>query len=126
MMKYLLFVFFIVTGAFAASPRPLPTNPVDPLLETIEILSAQDLSCQSAHDCRSLAIGSRACGGPSTYVVVSTLNSTFSIMRNLADLSVKLESDYNREHGVVSVCVLAPLPLFGCSRENQCQEVENL
>ena len=45
------------------------------------ILNEGNLSCNSDSNCEVLAIGDKACGGPQTYLIASTLNDIYEPAR---------------------------------------------
>ena len=114
-MKLLLFSIFALANVWAMPPK----NPVIPIRETIEILNEENLACSADSDCRYFAFGNKACGGPATYIITSTVNQHFTEIRSLAALSEVLGFRYNRDNGGFSNCRPVPPPNMECS-ENKC------
>src|SRR5262245_12988617 len=70
--------------------------------EAREIAKAD--GCSSTGECRSAAVGERACGGPRDYVVYcARTTDTTALFRKLAELR-QAEIDYNRKNNVASTC----------------------
>ena len=107
-MKRLIFLAASVLslGAFAA----MPENPADHIVKAMNVLNEQNLSCQTDDDCSSVAYGSKACGGPNGFMVVSSNNGKLNQINTLANLTERVEEDYNRENEINSTCdqILAP------------------
>ena len=60
--------------------------------------------CSSADQCRTAAVGSRACGGPRYYLVYcaksTDTTALFSILKEVA----AAEQEYNRRYQIASTC----------------------
>ena len=119
-MKLLLFSIFASVSIFASQNtwNPPPKNPVIPIGETIEILN-EDLTCSADSDCQFFAFGHKACGGPASYIITSSVNQHFAEIRSLAALSEVLGFRYNRDNGLPSNCMAIMPPNVECS-ENRC------
>lgn len=97
--------------ACTESPRVAPITMTDPgTLQAmyLEVYTmAQDRTCSDPSACSSLPLGSKACGGPQTYLVYSKerVNET-ELLAKVTQLGV-YEGEYNREHSVYSTCNLA-------------------
>ncbi len=79
----------------------------------------QNNSCETAAECTAVTAGHRACGGPSTFVIVSNemlkLNEGWHKLDQLAENFSALEAQYNLENGVISICSLLSAPSqFSC------------
>ena len=57
-------------------------------------------SCTASFQCKVLEVGARACGGPSTYAVYSTLNTSQEEAEQLAQQITKQESIQNKAQGL--------------------------
>ena len=114
-MKLLLFSIFALASVWAAPPK----TPVAHIYGAIEILKNENLTCNFDSDCRALAFGHKPCGGPSGYIIVSTINRHFAEMQELAVLSEVLGERYSRDNNLSSNCRLLLVPPVACS-ENKC------
>ncbi len=77
-------------------------------LEEIKDLIARE-SCDEENSCDYIAVGSKACGGPKTYLLFSsTVNS--EKLENLVAEYNKAEADYNQKYGIRSDCMLVTPP----------------
>ena len=83
----------------------------------------QNLSCRNDRDCDVIAVGARACGGPSGFIIVSSLNPKLEQLSERARLSSQLEREYNARAGVISICSIKRAPEVGCVR-NACRELK--
>jgi len=78
-------------------------------------IAAADLSCAAVSDCEAVALGSKACGGPSGYLVASARNSSFDQILELAEDLAALESQYNIDNQVMSNCMFEMPPDLECA-----------
>ncbi|MEL0642518.1 hypothetical protein V6260_18160 [Pseudoalteromonas aliena] len=82
-----------------------------------------DTQCDTSTQCRVNAVGSRACGGPSSFVVYSTKSASEEQVTALSDKITKLESNYNSQKGMMSTCQHLTTPSTQCV-ENKCVKLE--
>ncbi|HDZ34576.1 MAG TPA: hypothetical protein ENH67_17200 [Pseudoalteromonas sp.] len=82
-----------------------------------------DKQCDTSTQCRVNAVGSRACGGPSSFVVYSTNAASEDQVTALSDKITKLESSYNSQKGMMSICQHLTTPSTQCV-ENKCVKLE--
>jgi hypothetical protein len=60
--------------------------------------------CSGADQCRSAAVGSRACGGPRYYLVYcATTTDTVALFSKLKEIAAA-EEEYNRRYQIASTC----------------------
>ncbi len=79
-------------------------------------------SCSASFQCKVLEVGERACGGPSRYVVYSTLNTPQEQAEQLAEQIISLEKDSEQP---LSVNDCSPvLPVQSLCISEQCQAIE--
>ncbi|MBD65028.1 MAG: hypothetical protein CME62_07460 [Halobacteriovoraceae bacterium] len=109
-MKSVLLIFSLISFAVFSAPE----NPVGPLLESMKLISNQDLSCSTEKECGVLAIGDQACGGPTSYLIVSNNNPQLPLLTEMAFMSKKVEEQYNEQYDIVSTCILLAKPEFEC------------
>jgi hypothetical protein len=78
--------------------------------------------CSSADQCRTAAVGSRACGGPRYYLVYcATTTDTSALFAKLKAVAAA-EEEYNRRYQIVSTCEFRMPPqvaLVGSSCRSQ-------
>lgn len=82
-----------------------------------------DKQCSTSSQCKVSAVGSRACGGPSDYIVYSTQSAPQEQVSALSDTITQLESTYNVQKGMVSICQHLTAPSTQCV-ENKCVKLE--
>ena len=75
--------------------------------------------CDSNTQCKVIAAGSRACGGPSHYMLYSTKTTTDETAKAVADKLTKYESLYNAQTGMQSICAMLTKPATQCIN-NKC------
>lgn len=97
----------------------------DTIVETLENsrLFIEDLAansiCNEEFECRSIAFGTKPCGGPWTYLVYSTSIDTLELVSRVNDYN-ELEMTYNINCGAVSDCSLVNPPIELVCENNQC------
>jgi hypothetical protein len=60
--------------------------------------------CSSASDCRTAAVGSRACGGPRYYLVYCSRTTDSAALFKKLDAVAAAEREYNAKYQLVSTC----------------------
>jgi hypothetical protein len=60
--------------------------------------------CSSASDCRTAAVGSRACGGPRYYLVYCSRTTDSAALFHKLDAVAAAEREYNAKYQLVSTC----------------------
>lgn len=60
--------------------------------------------CSSAADCRTAAVGSRACGGPRYYLVYCSRTTDSAALFRKLDAVAAAEREYNAKYQLVSTC----------------------
>ncbi|KZN60332.1 hypothetical protein [Pseudoalteromonas luteoviolacea] len=83
----------------------------------------KDKSCDSSSQCQAIPVGSRACGGPSSYLVFSTKTADHKKVYELAKKLTHAESQYNAKTGMISICEHLRQPATQCI-ENTCVKLE--
>lgn len=83
----------------------------------------KDKRCDSTMQCQVIAVGSRACGGPSSYVTFSTQAADLQVVKQLAHSITVLESQYNAKNRMVSICQHLTQPSTQCV-ENKCVKIQ--
>jgi hypothetical protein len=107
-------------GDNSTNTKKVSDEEIKALYQSIDNMAALDLSCQSDADCTALALGSRACGGPKRFAIVSKRNAGYnSIVSAASNLQVK-ERQYNQQEQVISICSLVEAPPFKCDAARKC------
>ena len=73
-----------------------------------------DAACTANDQCRSIAIGHKACGGPETYAVWSSAVSDDKKLRTLVDAYTQARKQESEQSGRVSDCSLVTDPGARC------------
>ena len=81
-----------------------------------------DPLCSDSTDCRFIAFGSKACGGPRTYLIysISTVD-TVELSKRVREHN-EYEALLNRRYGVISTCGVPNPPDLGC-RDGRCVDL---
>ncbi|MCB1176973.1 MAG: hypothetical protein KDK36_05280, partial [Leptospiraceae bacterium] len=105
-------------------------------VKTVEYQKARDLrneltdlvklTCQSESTCKSLALGHKACGGPSSYLIYSTELTNEELLSSKVyqynEYILYLQNKY--EAGYASTCSFIQSPTLSCVN-NLCQGSES-
>ena len=119
MAKILLALLLL--GLCNQSSADVSVAQIDSLLSGIKSVASSDLSCKSQSDCDSLAAGSRACGGPNEFIIVSKNNVALDALTKLVEIEAQVESQYNMEVGGASICSMEMPPKVMCEK-NMCKQ----
>lgn len=65
--------------------------------------------CSENSDCEYIAFGSKACGGPKTYLVFSTSIDVALLQQKVATYNA-LENSFNQKWGIISDCSVPTPP----------------
>lgn len=87
-------------------------NAQDVYTELISLHAEQP--CATDNDCRSLAIGNKACGGPSGYLPLSVMSPYMQIAIELASEHRSLEQQANLDNHYISDCSYVSAPYSQC------------
>lgn len=77
-------------------------------LEEIKDLISQE-ACDEETKCDYIAVGSKACGGPKSYLLFSS-SIDRQKLEELVEIYNKEEADFNQKYGIVSDCMLVTPP----------------
>lgn len=105
----------LVLPACAVEPKAagLPARSAPELLSQIQA-QIGDAACDTDQQCRSLAVGSKACGGPEAYLAWSTRRSQESRLQALAAEHTAVRQVENQRSGMASDCALLTDPGARC------------
>jgi len=78
-----------------------------------------DAACDAAQQCRSIAVGHKACGGPEGYLAWSSKRSDEARLKDLVAAHAAARSEENRRSGMMSDCRLITDPGASC-RAGRC------
>lgn len=81
---------------------------------TIQELNEQELGCEADQDCEPFAMGTKACGGPAGYIVVSNRNPNLLKLSELAERLRTLQAAQNLQSGVIGTCEFETPPEPRC------------
>lgn len=76
---------------------------------------AKASGCSSSGQCRTAAVGNRACGGPRYYITYCAASTdSVALFRKLEEVAAA-ENQYNRKYQIVSTCEFRMPPPVGLS-----------
>ncbi len=82
-----------------------------------------DPRCDNSSQCKVLPVGSRACGGPSSFIVYSTKTADTAEVEKLAKDITALEKRFNAVNDMMSICQHLTTPSTQCSN-NTCVKID--
>lgn len=116
-MKFLIATIMICASFSTFASEKKDRAAINSLIKAANLISSVDLSCSSNADCKSIAVGSRACGGPASFIVVSENNQNMDEISYLAKQSEMKEAAFNLRYAVFSICSIATQPAPNCSNK---------
>jgi outer membrane murein-binding lipoprotein Lpp len=81
-----------------------------------------DNRCTASFQCKVLEVGARACGGPSKYVVYSTLNTSQERAEKIAQQITEQENSKNKAQGLTDCSSVIEVQSL-CINQ-QCQSID--
>ncbi len=79
----------------------------------------EDKQCQQDTDCKVLAVGQRACGGPEQFMPYSVVQTDQKLLQYTQERYSKLKREQQQRLGMVSTCQVLAEPTPAC-QANQC------
>ncbi|MFV1985080.1 MAG: hypothetical protein ACC657_16145, partial [Thiohalomonadales bacterium] len=73
-----------------------------------------DAKCETNSQCTSIPLGHRSCGGPSGYIVYSTLNTNKNKLIKLSEIHMELSRKFSRG---LSICIYESPPNVICKKK---------
>ncbi len=99
------------------APAQAVAPPSDGSAELQKLEKAIGLArCQRNEQCRTVPIGTMACGGPEGYLAWSTTDSPLQQVQSLAAAHAQVRQAWHEHTGIASVCVIRPDPGAHCQR----------
>lgn len=74
-----------------------------------------DAACDNSQQCRTLAYGHRACGGPEKYVAYSTKRSDPALLTQLGQQLAEQRRRQDQQEGMMSICAVELDPGAACN-----------
>ena len=81
----------------------------------VEHLASRALQCETVQDCTSMPMGSRACGGPTSFVITSRMNPSLEAVTTSVAMVTQAEKDANLKFRVMSICSIEMPPAVSCN-----------
>lgn len=95
---------------------------IDGMKTVVNHLANLSLACETSSDCAAIAMGKRACGGPTSFVITSKANPSLSALVESIQLVTQAEVEANKKFGLASICSVKLPPSVSCLKsENETQ-----
>jgi len=118
----LIFLFFFSCASDTSlSEQDTDLNKMDDLKAEITALIDNSI-CSTETTCNYIAFGSKACGGPTSYLVYPSSINTTTLNSKVAEFN-KLQSDFNKKYGIISDCAIVNPPTSLTCENNKCVAV---
>ena len=73
-----------------------------------------DPACDNSHQCRSVGIGAKACGGPESYLAWSVKVTDAKALQEAVQALAQARVEENKRSGMASDCMMRPEPTAVC------------
>lgn len=120
---YVLFAAICASTAACSESEPLQTvQPQEGAMDTKTQIQQEreqirqligDAKASDPSQCRVLALGHKACGGPETYVAYSTEHTDETELLKLADHYKNAQQTMQKQERMYSDCAIVPEPKVG-------------
>jgi hypothetical protein len=101
-------------AACTAGPETAPPAAASETLWPAVKAEVGDAACDSAAQCRSMPVGSKACGGPAGYLAWSTKRSSEPRLKALVERHAQAQRDEDARAGAASNCMMVMDPGASC------------
>ena len=111
----------LLSGCSSALTPSTAQNASESVLNTQLNELTSNKSCTASYQCKVLGVGSRVCGGPSKYVVYSTLNNS---QKHAEQLAQKITQQEQQNNTALEFDDCSPvLEVHSLCIDNQCKTV---
>lgn len=102
----------LVLGCQAQAPRPGADAADSPLARLQAAIG--DPRCSGDSQCRTVAVGEKACGGPEAWLAWSTASASAPAVQAAAEATTRAAKLRNQQGGLMSTCQYLPDPGARC------------
>lgn len=120
-MRHLAFASLLaatLTACAAPAPQAVPASPAAVYQQLQDAVGTA--ACQADADCQTIGVGSKACGGPLSYMAWSTRGGREAAIRRAAQALKEAQAADNQTSGRISDCMAVRDPGAECVA-NRCQ-----
>lgn len=100
------------------SASPAATGKAAALWQKIQAVNA-DTSCDTASQCHTIGVGSKACGGPESYLAWSSKSNDGAALKALVEQHSAVRRADDERAQMMSTCMMVADPGASC-RESRC------
>lgn len=85
--------------------------------ELDRVIAENNIPCKISLDCEAVALGSKPCGGPTEYVIMSqsTRMKAQAAVSDLTKVITEMDQEANREGGLMGTCEALLKPELQCN-----------
>jgi hypothetical protein len=119
-MKTLILKFIILGFVlFISCAKEATLTPTDEDQQLVQLAKnieefAKNKACTGGDNCRSMAMGSKACGGPTSYLIYSLTKTDEKLLSEKVKQYTDLEKEINIKYNRVSDCRFLMPPMVDC------------
>ena len=123
LLGIVLLTLILNCSASSDSNQEEDLKELNTLKEEIELL-VDSVNCSENTDCDFMAFGSKACGGPQSFLVFSNAID-LSLLQQKVDAYTALEKAYNIKWSISSDCMMVLPPTSVICTDGKCTAVNN-
>jgi hypothetical protein len=119
-MKTLILKFIILGFVlFISCAKEVTLTPTDEDQQLVQLAKnieefAKNKACTGGDNCRSMAMGSKACGGPTSYIIYSLSKTDEKLLAEKVKQYTDLEKEINIKYNRISDCSFLIPPTVDC------------
>jgi hypothetical protein len=119
MKTYILKIAILGFVLFMACSKETTLTPADEDQQLAQLGKdieefAKNKACSGGDNCRSMAMGSKACGGPTSYIIYSLSNTDEKQLSDKVKQYTDLQKALNIKYNRISDCSLLVPPTVDC------------
>jgi len=110
----LLAVSLLALGGTACAADAAASAPSSSALQAKVQQLIGDAGCDNSHQCRTVGIGAKACGGPESYLAWSVKVTDAQALNDAVQALAQARVEENKRSGMASDCAMRPEPTAVC------------
>jgi hypothetical protein len=110
----LLALSFLACSGAACAAGAAASAPASAALQARVQQLIGDAACDNSHQCRTVGIGAKACGGPESWLAWSTKVTDAQALDEAVRALAQARVEENRRSGMASDCAMRPEPPVVC------------
>lgn len=104
----------LVASCNSAFPVDASSAAASANLEAHVVALIGDAACDNSHQCRTVGVGAKPCGGPEGYLPWSTKVTDARALQEAVQAQAQARAEENKRSGMASDCMMRPEPMATC------------